>query len=237
METNDLAKFGIDLGALNLVEKGGVGGRAWPPLWKAAVEALFVNGFSPDAINAALKTNIDRSSIYDWANAGQWWQRREEFQHRVTQKALALTEESAVDVTTRQIKGLRAFQSTLLRGITATGNPPSIKTLEGATAAYVTAVKAERQIRGLGGAADVTVETKNGNNGGDVFDIDLDALDKLPEAARERALEIYRRKMELEEELHALTTGDATVIEGEYREDQSAHPVEADGDEPSPEMP
>ena len=237
MKQEELAKFGIDLEALRLVPTAGVGRRAWPPLWRAAVETLFVNGFSPDAINTALGISIDRSTIYDWANENGWWVKREEFQKRVAQTALAKVEESAADITARQVKGLRAFQATLLKGLTSANGqtPPGIKTLEGATAAYVTAVKAERQIRGMAGGADVTVETKGG---GDTLNIDLDSLDRLPPEARERAFELYRRRMELEEELNALATGETTVIEGSYREDEHpTHPTEASGAEPSPEVP
>mgnify|MGYP000886317296 CR=1 FL=1 len=232
MNATDLAKFGIDLDALSALPKGGPG-MAWPPGWKAAIETLYVNGFTPDGIRKALDITVSTESIYDWVKAGNWAQKREEWQKRIAAGALAKAEESQIETTSRHVKGLRAFQASLLKGLTTANGqiPPGIKTLEGATAAYVTAVKAERQIKGMGGAADVTVETKGG---GDTLNFDLDALDKLPPEARERAFELYRRKLELEEELNALATGE-TLIEGSYREEQ-AHPIESSGDEPSPEV-
>lgn len=226
MQDDVLLKLGINPGPLAVTPQGKAG-REWPPLWRAAVQALFVNGFTPEGINAALDVNIDRATIYGWANEGSWYAAREKYQASVANRAIQRAEESAVDTTERHIKSLRATQAALLRGIANKDTP--VKSIEAATAALVASIKAERQIRGLAGAADVTIANENG---GPVFD--LESLDKLDPDSRRRAFALYQKKMEIENELNALASGETTVIEGSLVDDEQDNPpfeaLEGSGD-------
>jgi hypothetical protein len=112
----------------------------------------------------------------------------------------------------------------------------SAKTLEGTISALVTAINAERRVRGIAGPPEVEVNNTQFNLS--ALGVDLEMVDRLPPEQRDRALELQRQQFEIASQLNALAAGDVT-IEGTVNEnpDHPSEPAEGSGDQLDPPLP
>jgi hypothetical protein len=211
----DLKKLGINFDYLNSLPRGGLG-REWSAPWRIACQVLFVNGFNASAIEKMLK-GPRAPTIYQWANEGDWLTERDKFIRETATKALEASQETAVDVNQRHIKALMVMQNAGMVAIAK--NHVSAKSLEGTIQSVISAMRAERDILGLGGGTpnptiinDNRVQSVVASFG----DVPIDKLDEYFILQRQR-LEIDNRINQIVgSESDTIIDGDTTKVEEQY---------------------
>lgn len=227
---SELAKsLGVDTDYLKQLPRGSAGVN-WAPAWKSAIHTLYIAGIPPLMIVKELPDGPSKDSIYIWARDGKWDDERNEFQRKVTEKALAQVEETEVQVNARHLKALKAAEYSALSAIAQ--RSVQAKTLEGTISSLVMAIKAERQVRGMQDTPEVEVNNTQFNLTS--LGVDLDMLDRLPPDQREKALELQRQRIEIQAQINALSAG-GQIVEGHTNGQD--HPAESGGDNFDSPMP
>lgn len=189
----------VDFDALQQMPR--MGGE-WPPIWRAACQVLFINGFSPKQISTELK-QIDGPSdgaISSWANDEDWYRERDEYTREVVRKSLDKTQSDAVDAVSRHLKELRLAQARLTQEIA--GKAVTSKSLEGAVSALVTAIKAERQVLGINReSGDVTIQDNR-------VQTIVTSLTNVPAERRDEYFAAMRAKFEAEKAITQIASGE-----------------------------